>query len=140
MKVESQLQVDSVLECENATSSCESKAFSTCNNAVAVKVTATPAQNTVRDHVCQGCGGDTAAIAKCKKEFFFDVSAGGPGAGFAVFLSSDTLAAQIDTACPVTAGDAGTDACQMDFYLCSSGAYDKSHAAEPAACKPQDGG
>jgi hypothetical protein len=139
-KLESKLQYDSIVECESEASSCDAKAYSTCNEAVAVKAAPTPAQAIVRDHVCEACGGGAAAVTKCKKEFFYDANAGGPGAGFVVFLSSDTLAGQIDAKCPVTPTDAGTDDCQLDFYLCSSGAFNEAHPAEPAACTQVDGG
>ena len=131
---------DTTLHCASATSSCDSAAYKACSDAEISKATPTAAQASVRDHLCTRCGGGAAAVAQCKQEFFFDPEAGGPGVGITVYVSSDALAAKMDTTCAIPNLDGGNNDCQLDFYDCAGTVYNEAQLPTPAACIPPDAG
>jgi hypothetical protein len=134
----SKLYQDILLRCESATSSCDSKAESACEEGQfeQAMTMATAAQKGVRDRLCANCGGsDATSVEACKKDFFYNPAAGGIGAGLSVLLGSDAVAMQIDTKCILPKPDGGTsDECQTDFFQCAGEAYNAAQPAYPMEC------
>ena len=131
--LDSQLMHDVTIHCASATSSCDPTAYSQCSDEELAKATPTAVQVAVRDHLCARCGGGTAAVDQCKREFFFWPEAGGPGPGITVLVSSDALAKQMDDQCAIPSIDAGYD-CQTDFYMCAGDIYNQAQPNDPAVC------
>jgi hypothetical protein len=132
--LESRIIQEATLKCESAASPCGAKATTPCFEAEFAKAVPTATQAALRDRVCTLCGGGSAAVDQCKKDFFFNPAAGGIGAGFSALLSNDTVVMKMDTQCAL-ANDAGANLCQSDFFQCSGDVYSNAQPTSPAACK-----